>query len=164
MPIKNLVFRLLRYNLWANERLTSWLKSIDREILYTETGSSFATIDLTIQHLLTAQLYWHELITSGRIKDFDFVLKDHAVEEMMNELVKSSQLLIDSFTSFDERQLIEIIKSSDSTQSRYEFILHVVNHSTYHRGQVVSMSRRLGVKGEIPVTDYDGYLWWLGHQ
>lgn len=61
----------------------------------------------------------------------------------------------------NEQQLIESIQVSDSKQSRYEYILHVVNHSSYHRGQVVAMCRALGIRGEIPVTDYDAYLWWI---
>ena len=39
--------------------------------------------------------------------------------------------------------------------SRYEYIMHVINHSTYHRGQVVTIARVLGIKENIPATDYN---------
>jgi uncharacterized damage-inducible protein DinB len=79
----------------------------------------------------------------------------------MADLVISSQQLVNSLSIVTEQQLIESIRVSDSTQSRYEYILHVVNHSSYHRGQVVTLCRALGVTREIPVTDYDAYLWWI---
>jgi uncharacterized damage-inducible protein DinB len=161
MHLQRLTTRLLRYNLWANERLTSWLMTIDRHILYEKTGSSFGTIDRALQHILAAQVYWHALIARGEINEFNTPVREHAVDEVMADLVISSQQLVDSLSVLNEQQLIESIQVSDSTQSRNEYILHVVNHSSYHRGQVVTMCRALGVTVEIPVTDYDAYLWWI---
>ncbi|MBT1708849.1 hypothetical protein KK062_11480 [Fulvivirgaceae bacterium PWU5] len=65
----------LRYDLWANKRLTSWLMTIDRHILYEKRGSSFGTIDLTLQHILMAQIYWHALIARGEINEFNAPVK-----------------------------------------------------------------------------------------
>ena len=166
MYLQNLTTRLLRYNLWANERLTSWLipiaiGTIDRNILYEKTGSSFGTIDGTLQHILAAQIYWHAIIAKGEINEFNQLVKANAVGEVMADLVISSQQLVNDLSILNEQQLTESIQVSDSTQSRYEYILHVVNHSSYHRGQVVTMCRALGITGEIPVTDYDAYLWWI---
>lgn len=159
--MKNLIDRFLRYNHWANERLTSWLLTLDRSYLYTKTGSSFGTIDRTLQHILDAQIYWHTLLVTGRILEFNSPSREHAVDEVIAELNSSSQQLIESLTSLKEGQLAERIQVSDSRQSRYEYILHLVNHGSYHRGQVVTTCRALGVTGEIPVTDYDAYLWWI---
>jgi len=161
MLLQNLTTRFLRYNLWANERLTSWLMTIDRSTLYEKTGSSFGTIDRTLQHILSAQMYWYAIIEEGQINEFNQSVKENAVGEVIADLVASSQRLIDSLSTLDEHQLLENIQAADSFQSRYEYILHVVNHSSYHRGQVVTMCRALGITGEIPVTDYDAYLWWI---
>lgn len=161
MYLQDLTTRILHYNLWANERLTSWLMTIDRSIIYETTGSSFGTIDRTLQHILSAQIYWHEIIVKGQINEFNQPPKENAVDEIIAALVTSSQQLVSSLSKSDEQQLIERIQASDSAQSRYEYILHVVNHSSYHRGQIVTMCRALGVTEEIPVTDYDGYLWWI---
>ncbi len=161
MHIQNLISRLLRYNLWANERLTSWLLTIDRNILYERAGSSLGTIDRTLQHILSAQIYWYAIIVKGQITEFNQPVKEHAVDEVIADLVINSQQLVNDLSVLNEQQLIESIQVSDSTQSRYEYILHVVNHSSYHRGQVITMCRALGITGEIPVTDYDGYLWWI---
>jgi uncharacterized damage-inducible protein DinB len=161
MSLKDQITRLLRYNLWANERLIAFLTTVDRNIIYRPNSSSFGTIDHTLQHILSGQLYWHEVIVHQEINDFNLPLKENAVDEIMTDLIVSSQQLIDSISKFNEQQLLERIQASDSSQSRYEYIFHLVNHGTYHRGQVVTICRMLGVSSEIPVTDYDGYLWWL---
>jgi len=161
MHLQNLTTRLLRYNLWANERLTSLLMTIDRNVLYEKTGSSFGTIDRTLQHMLEAQIYWHTILAKGQINEFNESVKENAVDEIMADLVASSQQLVNDLSLLNEQQLIESIQVSDSTQSRYEYILHVGNHSSYHRGQLVTMCRALGITAEIPVTDYDAYLWWM---
>jgi len=161
MHLQHLISRLLHYNLWANERLNGWLLTLDRNILYQKTGSSFGTIDRTLQHILDAQFYWHTIMFQGQINEFSQPLRENVADKIINELNVSSQQLVNSFTLLNEQQLLECIRASDSRQSRYEYILHVVNHSSYHRGQIVTMCRALGVKGDIPVTDYDGYLWWV---
>lgn len=163
MYLQELTTRFVRYNLWANERLTSWLLTIDPNVLYEETGSSFGTIDRTLQHILAAQNYWYDVIVQGQINEFNLPAKENAVDNVIADLVVSSQQLVSSLSALNEQQLTESIRVSDSTQRRYEYILHVVNHSSYHRGQVVAMCRGLGVTGEIPVTDYDAYLWWIEH-
>jgi uncharacterized damage-inducible protein DinB len=135
--------------------------TIERQLLYEKTGSSFGTIDRTLQHILAAQIYWHALIARGEINEFNAPVKENAVDAVMADLVISSQQLVNSLSVLNEPQLTESIQVSDSKQSRYEYILHVVNHSSYHRGQVVTMCRALRVTVEIPVTDYDAYLWWI---
>jgi uncharacterized damage-inducible protein DinB len=161
MHLQSLTARLLRYNLWANERLTSWLLTIDRNVLYEKLGSSFGTIDRTLQHILSAQIYWHTIIAKGQTNEFNQPVKEKAVDEVVADLVVSSHQLVHSLSMLNEQQLIESIQVSDSAQSRYEYILHVVNHGSYHRGQVITMCRALGITAEIPVTDYDAYLWWI---
>jgi uncharacterized damage-inducible protein DinB len=161
MNLQNLTTRFLGYNLWANERLTSFLATIDRGILYEKTGSSFGTIDRTLQHIQAAQIYWHAIIVKEQINKFDPPVRENAVEEVIDDLVTTSKQLINDLSIFSEQQLMDRIQASDSKQSRYEYVLHVVNHSSYHRGQVVTMCRALGITTEIPVTDYDAYLWWL---
>lgn len=161
MYLQNLTTRYLQYNLWANERITSWLMSLDRSKLYEHIDSSFGTIDHTLQHILSAQLYWYPIIRHEEINAFNPHYKENAVDIVIADLVTSSRLLIDEFSKWNEQQWVDHIRVSDSTQSRYEYILHLVNHGSYHRGQIVSMCRGLGIQGEIPVTDYDAYLWWI---
>ncbi|WP_276372870.1 DinB family protein [Chryseolinea sp. H1M3-3] len=161
MDLQKLITRLLKYNLWANERLTAWLLTQHPSLLYEKTGSSFGTIAHTLQHILSGQNYWHGIIAKGQIKEYNQPVGENAAAQIISDLIVSSQQLIDDLSTLNDQQLTENIQASDSKQSRYEYILHVVNHGSYHRGQVVTMCRALSIKEEIPVTDYDGYLWWI---
>jgi uncharacterized damage-inducible protein DinB len=161
--LKKIVARLLGYNLWANERLTTWLLNLDHEVLYEFTPSSFGTIDRTLQHIHSAQAFWNLVLTNQPVNEFNLPARDHAVDEVIANVNATSKQLIDTCSAFTEQQLTEHINAPDSRQSRYEYILHVVNHSTYHRGQIVTLCRASGIKGEIPVTDYDGFLWCIEH-
>src|SRR5688572_11882326 len=117
MRLQNVISRFLRYNLWANERLTSCLMTLDQDVLYRKTGSSFGTIDLTLQHILAAQVFWHAIIAKGRINEFDPPVKTNAVDEVIKDLMASSQLLVDDLTVLTEQQLIESVQAPDSKQS-----------------------------------------------
>jgi uncharacterized damage-inducible protein DinB len=161
MSLQNVTSRLLRYNLWANQRLVAWLHTVDESLLYQHTGASFGTIDLTLQHMLSAEIYWHTLITTGEITIFNQPVRLNVVQAIMAELVASSERLLNEFLLFTEEQWTQVFRASDSSQSRYEYIIHVVNHGSYHRGQIVTVCRVLKITGEIPVTDYDAYLWWI---
>jgi len=161
ISVQDITKRLLEYNLWANERLISYLTEIDRKTLYEFTGSSFGTIDKTIQHLLSAELYWYAIIFSGTINDFNQPDRQHLADQVMIDLLASSRRLVNDLSRFTENELVSLIQASDSRQSRYEYIFHLVNHASYHRGQIISMCRALHITGELPVTDYDAYLWWL---
>ena len=35
----------------------------------------------------------------------------------------------------------------------YQMLVHVFNHSTYHRGQLINMLRQLGIE-KVPTTDF----------
>lgn len=161
MTIRDLTTNFARYNYWANERLTSWLKSLDRNIIYQPTGSSFGTIDRTLQHILSAQIYWHSLIVKGKVLEFDAPLRENAFEDIVRDVLATSSDFLGAVSVMTEQQVTEFIGATDSFQSRYEYILHVVNHSSYHRGQIVTMARALGVTTKIPSTDYDAFLWYV---
>src|SRR5690242_16633083 len=116
MHLQRIILRLVQYNLWANERLTAYLVELDHTLLYKVTGSSFGTIDRTLQHLLSAETYWHDLIVHGKINEFNLSIREHAAKEVIADLVKSSHKLISSFTAFNEQQLTDRIQASDSHQ------------------------------------------------
>jgi len=159
MNLKKLISDYTRYNHWANEEMTRWLKTLDRKLLYTETASSFKSIDLTIQHMNHAQSFWNAVITQADLTKLDETIKHDAAESNMNDLLKLSQQIHSLFAAYSEEELYKQVSTGEMLQCRYDYILHMVNHNSYHRGQIITMSRELGVVNNIPTTDYDIYLW-----
>lgn len=159
MSLKKLISSYTRYNHWANETMTRWLETLERDTLYKETPSSFGSIDLTLQHMNHAQNFWFAIITSADVTKLDETIRSNAVDSVIRELRAGSQRMLDKFTAYTEDELLTQIPSQDMVQSRYDYIVHAINHNAYHRGQIVTMSRCLGVVGNVPAMDYEVFLW-----
>jgi uncharacterized damage-inducible protein DinB len=109
--------------------------------------------------MANAQLFWIAIISETDVRGNENVITSGAGKRIFADLLTSSQQLIENCNAYSEEDLLKQIPSTDMIQSRYEFILHVVNHNTYHRGQIVTMSHCLGVSSEIPALDYEAFLW-----
>ena len=158
MILKTAILDFTLYNHWANKVLTGWLKSVEVKHLYKEIKSRFPSIDLTLQHMNHAQNFWHAVISNSDIISLDEELRTGSVDWVMTELLKGSQNLINLVNSLNEDDLRVKVSSPALTKTTYEFMLHVVNHNSYHRGQIITISRSLDVTENIPNTDYDTYL------
>lgn len=159
MSLQAFVSNYVAFNDWANQRILDWLNTLDRSILAQKTPSSFDTIHKTLQHIIDAQVFWFAFITGQDLKTFNWKKKDNDIEKVMSDLATSSAELKTRFSAFSEQELLEVLhlemRWSKNDLSRYEYILHVVNHSTFHRGQIITMARCLGIEQGIPITDYN---------
>jgi uncharacterized damage-inducible protein DinB len=159
MGIKKIIINYTRYNHWANEKMVQWLQTLDTALLYKETASSYNSIDLTVQHMNRAQNYWIAVITEDDIRRLDESVKYNDVDNTLRNLPAGSKRMLDIFGAYPEEELTQKLFTGDMVQERYEFILHCLNHNTYHRGQIITMSRCLGITDNIPAMDYDVFLW-----
>jgi len=161
MSLHQLINSNLAYNAWANERIVKWLSSLDESILYENADSSYSSIDLTVQHIHCVERYWSAFIHEEDIANFDWSVFENQVAQNLNDLSEHSIRMQESIGNFDESQLNHLLNLdtpwSKNNQSRFHYIFHMLNHSTYHRGQIVSITRRLGVTEGIPGTDYNAF-------
>ncbi len=159
MALKHFIHNYLAYNSWANENFITWLKKIDKNILIQPTSSSFPTIDLTLQHILRAQKFWHLFILQCNTENFNWAVRPNEELIIMQELLENSILMEQDFKQFDEKELSVVLNLNmnwaKNSLSRYEYIVHIINHGTFHRGQIVTMARNLGITEGIPQTDYN---------
>lgn len=146
------------YNLWANTTLVRWLSSKPAAELEQEMASSFPGIRLTLQHIWQTERYWLSIIKKQeQVPYSDFT---GTLQELFNALLTTSGELaahINSMTheTVQERTFIESPWFSCDFRN-FEYIVHAVNHSTYHRGQVITIGRNLGYT-DAPMTDYNLY-------
>ena len=156
MSMQTMIAGYAQYNHWANIRLSHWLLILDPALLDRPIASSFPTIALTIRHMQQSQLFWLGIITK---RNLDLTTDPPAQETDFGRLLAGSRLMEAAFTTYNETQLLEQIESIDLKKPRYEFILHVINNNTYHRGQIVTMCRSLGATDHVPAMDYEVFLW-----
>jgi uncharacterized damage-inducible protein DinB len=154
--MKNLLLDLTNYNQWANERMGSALQKLTPAQLNLEQKSSFNTIRKTAEHIADCEYNWMKRINGDsawefKAKNFEDITK------MTEFLAQQSKSFINLVEHSDADRLEEVISYKNSKgepfkNELYKIITHLMNHSTYHRGQLVTMMRGAGVT-EIPATD-----------
>ena len=150
------------YNAWANQRLVNWLKTKPVALMDREVASSFPSIRETLIHIWDTQRFWQAVLqqvpypVSFRMEGFNGTL-----EEVYEGIVDQSYELVDYLEGLEENHLLEIVHFTtpwvEGARSRLEFLQHCLNHSTYHRGQVTTIGRNVGLT-DAPMTDYSYYF------
>jgi uncharacterized damage-inducible protein DinB len=154
--MQTMITNYARYNHWANTKLSHWLLSLDPALMDRRTTSSFPTVALTVRHMQQSQMFWLTIITK---RNLDLPTEPPTGQTDLGQLLAGSKLMVGAFTGYAETELMEEIESIDLTKPRYEFMLHAINHNTYHRGQIVTMCRVLGATDHVPAMDYEVFLW-----
>jgi len=153
------VARLFAYNRWANARAFEGTAALTAEELSRSVGGSFTSVLGTLMHLVGAEWVWLERWhgRSPRALPSDFT----SVQDLRGRLtaVEEGQTAILSGLT-PERLAAKITYVNFAGQTFVyalgEAMVHLVNHGTYHRGQVATLLRQLGKK---PLSsDYLLYL------
>lgn len=152
----------LDYNLWADTKMAAIIAKSDESIFNKETPNSFPTIAKTILHIIDAEYIWLRRLQGESLKSWpsqDFV---GGKEELLEKYVAQSQSLKDYITAQDNDYLSKTIeyrnmKGDIFSSSVEEILYHVINHGTFHRGQLVTMLRANGFT-ELSSTDLISYL------
>jgi uncharacterized damage-inducible protein DinB len=140
---------LMAYNIWANDKVVTWLKSLTEEQWSQPLVSSFPSIRDTALHILGAEYIWLQ-----RLCDVNETVWIPAVftgnnVELVDAWEKASHDLAFFLETFKIENLWDTvsfkrINGEEKELKNFEIFSHVVNHSSYHRGQLVTMLRQVG--------------------
>ncbi|GAB3320750.1 damage-inducible protein DinB [Larkinella ripae] len=161
LTLASLVTDYAIYNVWANQQLVDWLKTKPRAVMEQTVPSSFPSLHQTLLHIWDTQRFWLSVLQQVPAPpSFIWVGFEGTVDDIFEGMVEQSAELADYIRSLSEAELQErvVLKTpwAEGIQSRLEFTQHCLNHSTYHRGQVVTIGRNLGLT-DAPMTDYCFY-------
>ena len=142
------------YNIWANDRIIHSLLQLEKGMLNQEIVSSFPSINATIKHIWIAEKGWLSRLNQ---KGWD-TAEVLQFSGSSSDLYKAWQSTSAKFKSFVETTDLEKAipfehKGQDFSIPTREIVQTVMNHGSYHRGQVVMMLRQLGIT-DILQTDY----------
>lgn len=156
--MKELLQKLAAYNLWANKILLTKLNTVSSEVLHMETGSSFGSIYKTVVHLMEVEeIWWQRLKLQERVelpeKD-----PDENMELVSQRLLSSSTQWNDWVKESNDKNFTHVFGYYNSRKEYFkqpvnEVLLHLFNHQTYHRGQIVTLLKQNGIN-KIPATDF----------
>lgn len=154
---------LAAYIIWADNKAITWLSNISDEQWDQETASSFSSIKATAIHIVSAQKIWLDFWK----KMPDPVYLSTGFKGTRAELIaiwKQAAADLKTFIeTYPEENYEEVVnvKKPNGEISQMEFwrtLQHMVNHSTYHRGQLVTLLRHAGFTGFSNTDLFTYYL------
>ena len=157
------------YHVWANGRVLRHLRELPDDVLYQEVQSVFPSIGATLSHVYVADNLWLSAMSGdsteairASLPRFRDEVKDASLavfQSRFSEVADRYRVFFENRT--DLEAYAEYQHPSHGTlRARYsDIVQHVVNHGTYHRGNVTAMLWQLGHKGAA--TDYVLYLYSL---
>lgn len=156
------------YHVWANERMFRHLDGLPGELWRSRIESVFPAVAEALTHMYQTDYVWFRTMAGD---GFDEVsagvarLREESAEDGPAELERRYRELTGQFRAFlAEADLIELRSYHHPSfgtlrASHSELVTHVVNHGTYHRGNITAMLRQQGHPG--PATDFVYYLFLL---
>jgi uncharacterized damage-inducible protein DinB len=151
------VNELFDYNYWARDRQLQACAALTEEQFLRPLGNSFPSLRDTLTHLLAVEWLWLER-WRGRSPRTSLAPEElptlaalsqrwQTVEREMREYVAglTEEALDQSATYVNTR-------GKTWTYELWRMILHLLQHQSYHRGQVTALFRQLGV--QPPKVDF----------
>jgi uncharacterized damage-inducible protein DinB len=156
--VKELLKQYASYNEWANQNLFDLILTLPEELTDKTITSSFPTIHKTLLPVWDAESVWWQRLKLVEHTVWPGTVSEYSIEEVINNLQQQNKLWIEWINEASDAALTHVFAYQNSKKEQFkqpvfEMLLHVFNHGTYHRGQIVTMLRELGIE-KIPPTDF----------
>lgn len=146
--MKNHYIKLFNYDNWATSRLLAAAESVQNDPKLKDL----------ISHVITANTVWLGRIKTDASSATAWESRDYSDNvSLFRENNSNWQNWLGSVSETDLRGLIHYknIKGDPFSGVLKDILTHVINHSTYHRGQIATRLKELGV--QVPPTDFIVY-------
>ena len=160
-PTRDELRRLFAYDEWANARFLRVLETLDDEALGREIESSFPSVLATFAHLVSSEWVWLERWRRHSPSSFPAWMTEPELDDLRTRLAsveEERRAWLESRSEEDLQRPLDYrnLAGEAFTNRLADLCRHVVNHSSYHRGQLTTLLRQVGA--EPPSTDYVRYL------
>jgi len=141
---------LYDYNYWARDRQLEACAKLSEEQFLRPMGSSFASLRDTHAHLLAVEWIWHERFRGGSPRSIPAWLQElrtvGAIRERWPDVERDLRNYVAGLSPDALTRPLSYVNLQGQpwTYSLWQALLHLVNHQTYHRGQVTTLLRQLG--------------------
>jgi uncharacterized damage-inducible protein DinB len=155
---------LFAYNHWARDRQLAAAAGLSQENLLRPLGSSFSSLRDTLVHLVAGEWVWLSAWRSGRSttpqereqfapERFSSVA---AIRDRWAEVERDLRDYLAGLSEAAPGQPFSYNRQGETlTFTLWRLFYHLLNHQSYHRGQVTTQLRQLGAAP--PQVDY--YFW-----
>jgi uncharacterized damage-inducible protein DinB len=148
---------LYAFNRWANRRFLEVLETLDEERLARRIESSFPSLVGTFAHMVAAEWVWLRRWLGENPTAFPGWLVAPRLDDLAARLAEVEAERAAFLAGLGDADLQARVSyrtlAGDPFANRLlDLLLHVVNHASYHRGQLTTMLRQVGATP--PATDY----------
>ncbi len=142
---------LLDYHYWARDRVLDAASALMPEQLSRDLGSSFKSVRETLVHIYSAEWAWYSRwqgtsptspLPSDQFPDVP------AIRQLWIAHEAKMRAYVESLGPAGIARVIEYktLNGQSGATPLWQMLQHVVNHASYHRGQVTTMLRQLGAQ------------------
>ena len=147
---------LFDYNAWANRTIFDAVARLSGEQYFRDLKGSFGGIHGTLAHIVWSEQLWlHRWVgkPNPAVPQGTDLQSLADVRERWEAVEAERGGFLPSVVAgrLDDTRLVKPSSGGEYVHTFREMLRHVINHSSFHRGQVVSFLRQLG--SEPPDTD-----------
>ena len=150
MDLKS-IQELYDYNKWANAQVFDVVARLNAEQFSRDLENSFRSVRETLVHTLSAEWIWLERwkgISPKSMLDAAEFTDLEAIKTRWDKVESERSDFIRSLTAQHLQAELSYVNTRGQTFAYllWQMLVHVVNHSTYHRGQITTLVRQVGAK------------------
>ncbi|MFD2043810.1 DinB family protein [Ornithinibacillus salinisoli] len=160
---------LYDYHRWANQHVFDHLKAFSTDVYRKEIQSVFPSIAEVFAHMYLVDNIWFSVMKGDSNEELTEIISRtqkevegkslEQMESMFQQVYEQCQDFLKSQDDLDKIIICEHPQFGRLETPLSQLVQHVVNHGTYHRGNITAMLRQMGHEG-VP-TDYVFYLYTL---
>ncbi|MCW8806472.1 MAG: DinB family protein [Ignavibacteriaceae bacterium] len=147
--LKDHFIHLFKYNDWATREAANSLVILNKKD---------EKLNELFSHIMSAQKIWLNRTLERDTQTNPW--EKHTVQECINQSIKVTAEWINLLESLKEMDIERRIDYTNTKSEKFsntvkDIVVHVINHSTYHRAQITQKIKALG--GKPAITDYIVY-------
>jgi uncharacterized damage-inducible protein DinB len=155
------VRRLYAYDDWANDRILAAIRGLSEEQFMRKIVSSFPSVRDTLSHIAFAEWLWlarWKGTSPSETPEWTKAPSITILGDQMHRIAADRRAYLAELTddAIGSTLHYRSMKNDPFAMPLGELLIHCANHSTYHRGQLVTMLRQVGA--EPPTTDYTVFV------
>jgi uncharacterized damage-inducible protein DinB len=140
---------LVEYHVWARERALAAVAALSPEQFRREMGNSFGSVRDTVAHLYGADEVWLARWTGGSPRNLPPADRFPDLASLRAAWAALDPRLRGFVEALDDAKLASKLtytafNGQSATVAHWQMLQHLVNHGSYHRGQVTTLVRQLG--------------------
>jgi uncharacterized damage-inducible protein DinB len=140
---------LLDYHYWARDRVLAAVEALTPEQYTRDLGNSFASVHATLVHTCGAEWLWYHRWmghSPSALPDVTAYRDLQSLRDAWTSLESQVRSFVGGLESDGLARVYPYTQLNGTKRSSAfsHMLQHLVNHATYHRGQLTTMLRQLG--------------------